>query len=43
MEIIIVKEHEIDIENIKDKEISIEQLLEFIARLKESNIYGYFR
>ena len=40
---IIIKEHEIDIHDIKDKEISIEVLLEFIARLKESNNYGYIR
>ena len=41
---IIIKEHEIDIKDIKDKEISIEKLLDFIARIKkESKDYGYIR
>ena len=40
---IIIKEHEIDIEDIKDKEITIETFLEFLSRLKESNNYGYIR
>lgn len=40
---IIIKEHEIDIKELKDKEISIEVLLEYLARLKESNNYGYIR
>lgn len=40
---IIIKEHEIDITDIKDKEISIDFLLEIIARLKESKDYGNIR
>lgn len=40
---IIIKEHEIDIKDIQEKEISIEVLLEYLARLKESNNYGYIR
>ena len=39
----IIKEHEIDIHDIKDKEISIDILLEIIARLKGSKDYGYIR
>lgn len=41
---IIIKEREIDIKDIKDKEISIDILLEIIARIKkESKDYGYIR